>query len=161
MDLEPVSVRRLLADCVNSFLERHATRPVEVVEEGPPDVVSGQPELLAMVIENLLNNADKYSNPGTPIVVRLSKNDNGGAEITVRDSGIGIDESESSRLFTPFYRSEAAAKHAKGMGIGLAVCKRILEAHGGRIWASGRSEGGTDFTFSLPGGGPDGVEGAP
>ena len=160
VDLEPVSVRRLLADCVNSFLERHATRPVEVVEGSPPDLVSGQPELLAMVIENLLNNADKYSNPGSPIVVRLSTNESGEAEITVRDSGIGIDESELSHLFTPFYRSEAAASHAKGMGIGLTVCKRIVEAHGGRIWASPRSAGGTDFTFCLPGGAPDGVEGA-
>jgi signal transduction histidine kinase len=152
LELEPVSLRRMVSECIDSFAHGSSARIVETVEEGPLDVVSGQPELLAMVLDNLLSNAAKYSDPGTPILVRSRMNEGGEAEITVRDQGIGIEESDLPQLFTPYYRSEAAIRHAKGMGVGLAVCKRIIEAHGGRIWASPRPEGGTDFTFCLPSG---------
>jgi two-component system, OmpR family, sensor histidine kinase KdpD len=105
---------------------------------------------MAMVVENLVANADKYSRPATTIEIYMRRNHTGEAEVTVSDHGIGIDESELPELFTPFYRAGTAREYATGMGLGLAVCKRIVEVHGGHIWATRRTDGGSDFTFTVP-----------
>jgi signal transduction histidine kinase len=67
----------------------------------------------------------------------------------VRDYGIGLDEVDIDTLFVPFYRSSKAKTQAKGVGLGLAVCKRIVDAQSGQIWAESRPEGGSDFVFTL------------
>lgn len=103
-----------------------------------------------MLLDNLITNAHKYSPPGEQIEVNLRANDGGEVEVTVRDHGIGIDEAALPELFTPFYRAYSAKQFAPGMGLGLAVCKRIVDAHGGRTWAHSRPEGGSDFSFALP-----------
>ena len=86
---------------------------------------------------------------GAPIECVVRENGEGEIDVSVRDSGIGLDSAEAEELFTPFYRSLKARAKAKGMGLGLAVCKRLVEAQGGRIWACARPEGGCDFTFTL------------
>jgi signal transduction histidine kinase len=68
----------------------------------------------------------------------------------VLDRGIGIGDAEEARLFTAFYRTEAARKRANGLGIGLAVCQRVVDSLGGRIWARPREGGGTEAGFALP-----------
>ena len=65
-------------------------------------------------------------------------------------SGHGINDDEAASLFMPFYRSPATAHLAQGVGIGLAVCKRLVEAQGGEVWANRRDSGGSRFGFSLP-----------
>jgi signal transduction histidine kinase len=70
--------------------------------------------------------------------------------VRVLDRGIGIEPGEAERLFSPFYRADAAAGRAAGMGIGLTVCKRLVDAQGGRIWASPRPDSGAEFGFALP-----------
>jgi signal transduction histidine kinase len=69
---------------------------------------------------------------------------------SVCDQGAGIPVEELDRIFTPFYRSPSTSGHTQGFGIGLAVCRRLIEAQDGRMWAEAREEGGTRFTFSLP-----------
>jgi signal transduction histidine kinase len=103
-----------------------------------------------MVLENLINNADKYSPPDGAIEVSATTDEQAMLLIRVRDQGIGIADKDRENLFAPFYRSDNARQYASGMGLGLAVCKRIVEAHGGEIWIEHRPEGGTDFVFSLP-----------
>jgi light-regulated signal transduction histidine kinase (bacteriophytochrome) len=76
--------------------------------------MNGQQMLIAMVIENLISNADKYSPPEATIEISLGTNDEGEVEITVSDHGIGIDESELPELFTPFYRAGMAKEYASG-----------------------------------------------
>jgi signal transduction histidine kinase len=74
-----------------------------------------------------------------------------GDEVVVRvcDHGVGITDEEAAQIFKPFFRSTRTAASAPGAGLGLAVCMRLIEAQGGRIWASARPGGGTEFGFAL------------
>jgi len=104
---------------------------------------------LELILENLLGNAAKYSPDDAPIEVVVQETDSEGL-VMVRDRGIGLDPADVARLFTPFYRTEAARARSSGLGIGLAACKRVTESLGGRIWASPREGGGAEFGFALP-----------
>jgi PAS domain S-box-containing protein len=148
LDLEPLQLDKILASSAES-IERRTGRTVflDVQPALPP--VFGQETLVAQVIENLLSNADKYSPPNTCIEARLRPNDAGQIELAIRDHGMGLGESETEDVFTAFYRSKEAKQAASGMGIGLAVCRRIVEAHGGEICARNHPEGGAEFTFTL------------
>jgi two-component system sensor histidine kinase KdpD len=149
-ELRPISLQDVIAGQVEAFARRSPGRPINVLDEGDRDMINGQETLIAMLVENLISNADKYSPPASPIEVLLRTSDEHEAEVHVRDNGIGVSETELPNLFTPFYRTTTARKYARGMGLGLAVCKRIVEAHGGRIWVTRRPEGGSDFAFSMP-----------
>ncbi|MFB1484849.1 ATP-binding protein [Corallococcus sp. RDP092CA] len=106
---------------------------------------------LDQLLTNLVENALRYSPPGAPVTVRIREED-GQVRMDVEDHGIGIPAESLPQLFTPFFRARNAAEHyAGGLGLGLAICREIVERHGGRIQA--RSEGpgqGTCFTVWLP-----------
>jgi signal transduction histidine kinase len=149
-NFRPVAVQDVVSAQVQSFKRQAVEREVAVSADGNLPSVSGQEDLIAIVVANLLGNANKYSPHDSLIEVDLTLNPKDEVEVHVRDRGIGIAESELPNLFTPFYRTGVAKGYAAGMGLGLAVCKRIVEAHGGRIWAERRPEGGSDFAFTLP-----------
>ncbi|MGE0686345.1 MAG: ATP-binding protein [Dehalococcoidia bacterium] len=114
----------------------------------PRDViVQLVPSYLDQILHNLVENAYKYSARGSTVEVCTDAFDDR-VEIHVADRGVGVTDVES--LFQPFQREEHAETLASGMGLGLAVCRTLVEAHGGRIWAAPRGGGGTVFTFSLP-----------
>jgi PAS domain S-box-containing protein len=148
LDLEPIQLDKILTSAIES-LERRTGRVValDLCPGLPP--VFGQETLVTQVIENLLSNAEKYSPPDTTIEVRLQPNDSGQVELSVRDHGIGLDEGEAEDVFTAFYRSKEARQAAPGMGVGLAICRRIVETHSGGIWARNHPEGGAVFSFTL------------
>ncbi|MBN8230582.1 sensor histidine kinase [Corallococcus macrosporus] len=106
---------------------------------------------LDQLFTNLVENALRYSPPGTPVAVRVREED-GQVRLDVEDRGIGIPRESLSQLFTPFFRARNATEHyAGGLGLGLAICREIVERHGGRIDV--RSDGpgqGTCFTAWLP-----------
>ncbi len=104
---------------------------------------------LEQILENLLHNAAKYSPREKPIDI-VTRRADGEVLISVHDRGIGIAAGDVDAMFQPFYRSEAAAARAAGMGLGLAVCQRLISAMSGRIWAERRSGGGTVVTLALP-----------
>ena len=112
-------------------------------------LVDVQPGWLERVIENLVANAAKYSGPGKPVLVRIAA-DPAGVRLEVHDEGPGIPEADLERVFEPFYRTAEARQRASGSGLGLAVCRRIVELMGGEIHAGPRPEGGAVFTFTLP-----------
>ncbi|HSL77346.1 MAG TPA: ATP-binding protein, partial [Candidatus Limnocylindrales bacterium] len=104
---------------------------------------------LDLLVGNLLANADKYSPPGEPIEVMLRRVGRE-AWVTIRDRGIGIPRENVDRLFTAFYRTDAARRLTGGLGIGLSASKHVVALLGGRIWASPRDGGGSEFGFALP-----------
>jgi K+-sensing histidine kinase KdpD len=105
---------------------------------------------LEQTLRNLIGNAEKYSPPDAPIEIE-GHTDGDTVIVRVLDRGHGIDPEEAPSLFIPFYRSRATSMLAPGVGIGLAVCKRLIEAQDGRIWAACRLDApGSEFAFSLP-----------
>ena len=103
---------------------------------------------IAQVLSNLLQNAIKYTPPGTPISV-FARQVPGAIELAVADRGPGISAARLPRLFEKFYRAGQEGK-TSGTGIGLTIAKGLVEAHGGRMWAESREGEGTAFTFTLP-----------
>jgi signal transduction histidine kinase len=126
---------------------------VRIALNGPVDLpaVAGDATYVEQVARNLLSNAAKYSPADEEIDVRLGEADDEGDEITVRvlDRGPGFASDEGDDLFELFYRSPATAAQASGAGIGLFVCRRLVTAMGGRIWARPRPGGGAEFGFAL------------
>jgi two-component system sensor histidine kinase KdpD len=108
--------------------------------------------LVVQVLTNLLDNAAKYSPPGSPIGVR-AQIDGEVLQIEVEDRGSGIPPSDLERIFDKFYRVQQPGS-VSGTGLGLSICKGIVEAHAGRIWAENRDGGGTRVTLTLPLDGP-------
>jgi two-component system sensor histidine kinase KdpD len=103
--------------------------------------------LIEEVLINLLENAMKYTPAGSPIDLSAKFNEEE-VMIAVADRGVGIPPGEEQRIFDKFYRT--APKRTRGVGLGLAICRGIVEAHGGRIWVESRPGGGALFNFTLP-----------
>jgi K+-sensing histidine kinase KdpD len=148
-DREPQILDRVVEGAVASFRAGHPGQTIEVMSTGPHAILEADEPLLTLLVENLLGNAAKYSAPAETITVRIETGSDN-VEVTVLDRGIGFGDVESERLFDPFYRSDAARGVASGLGIGLALCKRIVEELGGRIGAAPRDGGGAEVTFTLP-----------
>jgi len=148
-ELEPQLMDHVLRRACEAFQKRRRRTVTFTRKPGSHVVVEADRTYLELLIGNLLSNADKYSALGEVIEVVLSA-DPLEARVSVLDRGIGFGEAEAERIFTPFYRSSSAKRHASGMGIGLAVCKRIVEAQGGRVWANPRDDGGAEVGFALP-----------
>jgi len=105
---------------------------------------------LRRALLNLVENAVKYTPAGGKVEIGLARAD-GFAEITVADTGIGIDPAEVERIFEPFHRLDTARAHdTGGAGLGLAIARSIVEAHGGRLSARNNPGGGATFSFTLP-----------
>lgn len=124
----------------------------EVVEgiASPPDLpfVAVDGVLLEQVFINLLENAIKYTPAASPLAISARVlNEN--VVVEIADRGPGLPPAEIERVFDKFYRSRAAEGRG-GVGLGLTICRSIIEAHGGRIWAENRPEGGAAFRFTLP-----------
>jgi PAS domain S-box-containing protein len=148
-DLEPQVLDHVVRKAVASFRQRHPSRRVRLRIECRHVIVDADRTNLELLVENLLSNADKYSPPEQDIQVSVRVSD-GQARVAVLDRGIGFTEEDAGRLFEPFYRSNEARARANGIGIGLAVCRRVAESQGGRIWASPRQGGGATVAFALP-----------
>jgi PAS domain S-box-containing protein len=146
---EPLLLRRLVEPIVAEHRRRFPHRVIHVAAPRGTVPISGEPVYVEQVIRNLLSNAEKYSSPHTPIEVRIERVANSMA-ISVLDRGRGFSQEEAELIFTPFYRSPRTADVAGGVGVGLAVCKRLIEAQGGSIWARPREDGGAEIGFSLP-----------
>jgi PAS domain S-box-containing protein len=112
-------------------------------------VVGGEEGWLERVLVNLVGNAGKYSPPGQPVSVIL-EDDEDEVRVMVLDGGIGLQPDEIEHLFEPFFRGSPRDERVPGAGLGLAVCKRIIESMGGRIWARSRETGGAEFGFAVP-----------
>ncbi len=111
----------------------------------------GDPQLMRQVWTNLIDNAVKYTRPKTPAIIEIrgSVEETGGALYMVRDNGVGFDMAYVEKLFGVFQRLQRV-EDFEGTGIGLALARRAVERHGGRIWAEGAVDKGATFMFALP-----------
>jgi len=152
--LEPLDVGQMAKTIVEEFLQETSSDGsiIECVipEKGP--IVNGDGEALAQALWNLLDNAVKYSGESKKIHVEVEEGNL--VAIRVRDQGFGIPSSEKSRIFRKFVRgSNVRGLGIKGTGIGLAVVKHIVDAHGGEISIESESGQGSTFMIQLPAGG--------
>jgi PAS domain S-box-containing protein len=149
IETEPILVRHEIQNVVAEYRRRHPDREFTVTIDPTISPVSADPTNLRHILQNLLGNAVKYSPPGSPIDVTTAR-EGSDLIVSVLDRGSGISPDEIQLLFDPFYRSERNSKTASGAGVGLTVCRRLIEAQGGRIWAQPREGGGAGFSIALP-----------
>jgi signal transduction histidine kinase len=147
-ELEPVLVGRVVHRVVESRMRDLPDRPIRLQVDRPDAPASAHAGYVEQVIANLVSNADKYSEAGEPIDVHV-RHEGDEVLVSVADRGAGIGPDEAERLFDPFYRSPRTAAKA-GLGIGLTVCRRLVEAQGGRLWVEPRRDGGSVFSVALP-----------
>jgi signal transduction histidine kinase len=123
----------------------------EVVADGLPEVVGDRGQLMELLAE-LLDNAVRFRGSASPVVTVSAEMVSGGVRVTVADNGPGVAETDLPRLFTAFARPAPAAgvTNGRGAGLGLALCRRIVERHGGMIWAERGADGGLAVRFELP-----------
>ena len=141
LSTERVALGDLVAEVADDLRLDH-----ETLEVGELPEIEGDPRQLRRVLQNLLGNAVKYRG-AAPLRIEVSAlRDSREWVVTVRDNGLGVDPDEASRIFGMFSR---ANQQVDGVGIGLAVCRRIVEAHGGRIWVESAGAGSA-FRFTLP-----------
>jgi K+-sensing histidine kinase KdpD len=148
IDLEPLAIKRLIERVVAGIGPELPTIDVTVQIETNLPIVSGEPSYVEQVLRNLLGNAAKYASGGTHVTVDARRV---GDTVAVRvlDEGPGIPVGVEGRLFELFYRAPEQARLVAGSGIGLFVCARLVDAMGGRIWATNRATGGAEFGFTL------------
>ena len=153
-DARPVTLRAVLTEFVGHESRLWPDMNIKLtVGRGLP-LVAADEEYLALILRNLLSNAAKYAGQRATVEIVASHSgdpDDGTGEVMVRvlDDGPGISEAEADQLFGLYYRSPDATA-VPGAGIGLFVCRGLVSAMGGRIWARPRPEGGAEFGFSLP-----------
>src|SRR5262249_16853994 len=122
---------------------------LEIQLEDGLQPVSGNPVQLQQVILNLMMNAIEamHSAPTRVLHIKSERTGDGRVRVSVEDTGAGIDPSDLNRIFKPRFTTKSG-----GMGMGLSICRSIIEAHGGQIWVSPRSTSGSIFRFELPAG---------
>jgi signal transduction histidine kinase len=146
LNTQPVALRALV-DEVAEDLRARLDQAGAKLEVGDLPEVPGDPRQLRRVVQNLLANAVKFRADAPLRVEVTAVRDTREWVVTVRDNGIGVDAAQATRIFGMFSR---ANQEIDGAGIGLAVCRRIVEAHGGRMWVESADGGGSAFRFTLP-----------
>jgi two-component system sensor histidine kinase KdpD len=138
----------LISPVVEDLRQRSRSRDLRVtVDDGLPPV-DADVTLVSRVLANLVQNALRHGPAGTPVTIRVRARDDGagGVEVSVTDHGPGVDPARREEIFEMFARRDNDA----GAGLGLAIAKTFVEAHGQRIWVTGAPDGGAVFRFTLP-----------
>jgi two-component system sensor histidine kinase KdpD len=139
----------LIRDAVENAGRVLEGRKVEVRLASGLQPVIADAELILTVLRHLLDNAAKYSSPGE--IIRISAEpENHQVRVSVADQGPGLSEQELSQVFEKYYRGPRTRDAVPGIGMGLAIARDIIVAHGGRIWAESSPGQGARFSFTLP-----------
>ena len=152
MNLKALDAAKIINDAVEG-IRRLAEQGSLVVKADVPDsplTMYGDEFRIGQVITNLLSNAVKFSDPGDEIVV-AARNVEDVVEVCVRDSGKGIAQEDIPKLFKKFQQLDSSpTRKAGGTGLGLVICKGIVEQHGGKIWLESKPGVGSTFYFTIP-----------
>ena len=144
---EPFRIATLIDSTVELFADRAAAQKITLRREGEDALVNADQQRVHQVLSNLMGNAFRYTPDGGEIVVGTTL-DPDHVTVQVRDTGPGIPADHLPRLFERYWQRERGA--SGGLGLGLYICKNLVEAHGGRIWAESTVGSGTQFYFTLP-----------
>jgi PAS domain S-box-containing protein len=135
---------------VRASLARAIEESGALVSHDPLPAVTGDPTQLLQLFQNLIQNGIKFRHPDSPPEIHIGVSDQGAVwHFSVRDNGIGIAPEYQERIFVIFQRLHPRSEYP-GTGIGLSICKKIVERHGGRIWVESESDAGSTFHFTLP-----------
>jgi signal transduction histidine kinase len=145
---DPVDLNASVDEVLTLYDREIEERRVRVIRADLPDV-RGDRTMLTQTYQNLIGNALKFAGEGGPVVELTAEEDEDAWLLGVRDNGIGIDAEYHEQIFLPFRRLHTQAEYS-GSGIGLALCQRVVERHGGRIWVESAPGQGAHFLFSLP-----------
>jgi len=147
LNLKKVQITNIIQDLVNTFKTVAKTKNITLTTSLPklPEVYADKEEL-EKVISDLIDNAIKYTDKGSVIVE--AEQDKGNIIVKVKDTGKGLRKKDKEQIFTKFFQAD----HTKpGSGLGLTICKKIIEKHGGKVWAESKGAGkGSTFTFTIP-----------
>ncbi len=153
LEMQPVKLPPLLKGVVDDIARRTQIHRFVVDFSKRFPILDADPDRIAQVLRNLLDNAVKYSPDGGLIVVRGEVREEE-VVISVADQGVGLTPEHLNRLFEEYFRARSGpARHVAGTGLGLRIARAIVESHGGRIWAESQLGVGTTFYFTLPLGG--------
>ena len=146
---KPVNMELVLQQAISNLRTAVDESGAKITHDRLPELPADETKLV-QVFQNLLSNSIKFCHPDTPPIIHVAAHRHGSAwVISVEDNGIGFDPKHSDRIFLMFQRLHGVGKFA-GTGIGLAIVRRIVEAHGGDISAEARPGAGAKFTFTLP-----------
>ena len=124
-------------------------RPIQFNIPSDVPIVRGDSRLLEQVMVNLLDNALKYSPSNSPVEISIVTDKNR-VQVSIADRGIGIPTADLSHIFDKFYRAKQIESNINGIGLGLSICRSIIEAHNGKIWSENRKDGGAIIHFYIP-----------
>jgi len=131
--------------------KKEAIQKLSLTLEAPPvlPLIRADEGRLEQVILNLLTNAFKFTPQGGTVTIR-AKEEESDLLVEIQDTGHGIDKDNQQKIFEAYYRVESSTRRPEGLGLGLALCKTIVEAHGGQIWVESEVGKGSTFSFSIP-----------
>jgi signal transduction histidine kinase len=151
---EPVDVREVIdrATAATASLLRPDSGPKLRVEVEPDlPSITGDRDRLIQVVINLISNAVKFTPDGSITIVAWHETEGGWVQVAVSDTGRGIAEADQEKVFEPFAQAtDGSGTHPRGTGLGLPICREIIEHHGGRLWLQSRPGAGSTFQFTLP-----------
>lgn len=152
LETRDIEFRKLVFETLEHLAHLAKDKNIKLHTDFPEKIlpIHCDPDIIALVIANLINNAIKYTPSGGEIVISLKEHSSSLAEFSVKDSGIGIEKDDLSAIFSGFYRTEKGKKEASGTGLGLKISRDFIEAHGSRLQAESEPGHGTKFFFSLP-----------
>lgn len=145
---QPLSLKDLVEECAARRREISPSHRIHLDIDGLTGEMAADRDALERVFSNLLSNAVKYA-PQSPDIHVRGWQENGSSNVSVRDTGVGIDDDDIPRLFEPYFRARSANGIA-GTGIGLNIAREIIELHGGTVSVTSTPDIGTTFTVSLP-----------
>lgn len=152
-NFEKIDIMKLAEDTIFEFYGEAHTKGIELIFLKPEvdlPLVNCNQGMIRVVMQNLIENAIKYSNPHGKIFISLKKDENN-VEFLVHDMGIGIEDKDQPNIFQKFYRApNAEKKNSDGSGLGLFTVKKIIDRHKGKIWFENNQNGGTTFFVLLP-----------
>jgi PAS domain S-box-containing protein len=145
------NIKEVIKESANYFCEQAYTNEINLICDVSENIpkVTGDGEKLTWVLNNLISNSLKHTNPGGDVVVKANAHD-GNVYVSVKDTGEGIPQEYQNSIFDKFFQVEEGHAEVKGSGLGLAIAKEIVEAHGGKIWCESKLDEGSIFIFTIP-----------